>query len=99
MVNALIQTKFNPRETTSSVQKWWDAVNRKISDFFEGKIISDAMTILLVVIAIFLVLGIQLFRILRQRRRIRRRAVKIGLDNLPNDEQIRLVRQLGFYEQ
>jgi len=34
-----------------------------------------------------------------QRRRMRRRAARIGLANLPTAEQIRLAKQLGFYEQ
>jgi len=29
---------------------------------------------------------------------MRRRAARIGLDNLPTAEQIRLAKQLGFYE-
>lgn len=33
-----------------------------------------------------------------ERRRIRRRCAKIGLDALPITDQIRLARQLGFYE-
>jgi hypothetical protein len=40
-----------------------------------------------------------LFTLIYNRRRMRRRAARIGLDNLPTAEQIRLARQLGFYEQ
>jgi hypothetical protein len=34
-----------------------------------------------------------------QRWKLRRRALRIGLEHLPPDEQIRLARQLGFYDQ
>jgi hypothetical protein len=33
-----------------------------------------------------------------ERLRLRRRAARIGLDGLPQSEQLRLARQLGFYD-
>jgi len=33
-----------------------------------------------------------------QRIRLRRRAARIGIDSLPSVEQLRLARQLGFYD-
>jgi len=33
-----------------------------------------------------------------ERWRLRRRAIRIGIESLPEDEQLRLARQLGFYD-
>jgi transglutaminase-like putative cysteine protease len=33
-----------------------------------------------------------------ERWRLRRRAIRIGIESLPDDEQLRLARQLGFYD-
>lgn len=35
---------------------------------------------------------------LLERAKLRRRAARMGMDSLPEDEQIRLARQLGFYD-
>jgi transglutaminase-like putative cysteine protease len=46
------------------------------------------LTIVLVALAWFLL----------ERARLRRRAARMGMESLPEDEQLRLARQLGFYD-
>ena len=101
VVNAMIRSKINPRSASRSVQRGWDGLIRHLTDWFNGDGVkfSEAMVITLVLVLALLGLCFQLFRLIRQRRRIRRRAAKIGLDSLPTAQQIRLARQLGFYEQ
>jgi len=53
-----------------------------------------AVIILMIIVIVMLII---MFVI--QQRRLRRRAARIGLDNLPVDQQLRLARQLAFYDQ
>jgi hypothetical protein len=58
----------------------------------------SAKIVIGVIFLLVMVLFYGLFTIVRQRRRMRRRAARIGLGNLPPAEALRLARQLGFYE-
>lgn len=101
VVRMIAKSRINPRRAQHSLTEWWDNLTRVLTSWFNGDTIqfSEALTITLVLLAILLILSYQLFRMIRQRHRMRRRAAKIGLENLPTDQQIRLARQLGFYEQ
>jgi hypothetical protein len=52
-----------------------------------------------VIILMIIVIVILIIMYVIQQRRLRRRAARIGLDGLPVDQQIRLARQLAFYDQ
>ena len=53
-----------------------------------------AVIILMIIVIVMLIIMYVI-----QQRRLRRRAARIGLDGLPVDQQIRLARQLAFYDQ
>lgn len=97
----VLKTRINPNSVFQSFQEWWDHLMRVLTAWVNGDGVqfSEALTITVVLLLGVLILSYQLFRMIRQRRLMRRRAAKIGLENLPNAEQIRLARQLGFYEQ
>jgi hypothetical protein len=99
VADAAVNEKLNPRSISRSLRDWWDAVLRRIRGWFEtdGLTPSEIVTVSLLC-AVAVITFWWLIRTLRQRLRIRRRAAKIGLDSLPTTEQIRLARQLGFYE-
>jgi hypothetical protein len=60
---------------------------------------TNALNILIVVVVLMLLtmLGLVVWYLL-QLRRLRRRAQRIGLDTLPLHDQLRLARQLAFYD-
>lgn len=97
----VMKTQMNPNSAFHSIERWWEHLVRVLTNWFNGDGVqfSEALTIVLVLLLGVLILSYQLFRMIRQRRLMRRRAAKIGLENLPTAEQIRLARQLGFYEQ
>ena len=66
------------------LDQWWEHVKLSILD---GAIVVTLAALLATVIAYFV-----------ERRRLRRRARRIGLETLPTPEQLRLVRQLAFYD-
>jgi hypothetical protein len=83
------------------MKRGWGGMTQWLNEWLtngQGMMFSVKLIIgLLVLLGAVLFYG--LFTLFRQRRRMRRRAARIGLDNLPTAEQIRLARQLGFYEQ
>jgi transglutaminase-like putative cysteine protease len=102
VANAIINTGFNPRRATASVQGFWSRLTATVGGWLQqgpGGGGAGALLKLAALAAVVFGGGYWVVRRLRQRVRIRRRAVKIGLDNLPTAEQIRLAKQLGFYEE
>ncbi len=63
-----------------------------------GYLLSSSLIGLLIAIFILAALVAVGYFIL-ERWRLRRRAVRIGLESLPESEQLRLARQLGFYDE
>jgi transglutaminase-like putative cysteine protease len=59
---------------------------------------ASAVIVVLIVLMSLAIVGIVASYLIQQRR-LRRRAARIGLDHLPVDEQLRLARQLAFYDQ
>jgi transglutaminase-like putative cysteine protease len=59
---------------------------------------SFRILVALIFIMILIMISLIIAYIIQQRR-LRRRAARIGLDSLPLDQQIRLARQLAFYDQ
>lgn len=58
---------------------------------------SVALTCLMLVLITVVVASLSWF--LLERAMLRRRAARIGIESLPEDEQLRLARQLGFYDE
>jgi transglutaminase-like putative cysteine protease len=71
----------------------------KLRDWISGHVDSFAarLTPLLIAAMIAAIIA-SIFVFLLERWRLSRRAKRIGLDDLPASDQLRLVRQLGFYD-
>src|SRR4051812_9363714 len=52
-----------------------------------------------VIILMIIVIVMLIIQYVIQQRKLRKRAARIGLDGLPVDQQLRLARQLAFYDQ
>jgi Ca2+/Na+ antiporter len=88
METRLTKTAVSSTDHIQRFPEWLRTENWKLS--------SALLTILIVLSALALVFAVAWF--LWERWRLRRRAARIGLDALPARDQIRLVRQLGFYD-
>jgi transglutaminase-like putative cysteine protease len=83
----------------------WLLKLRKGSDWLTGltgesSFWNTSFRILVAVIILMIIVIVSLIVMyVIQQRRLRRRAARIGLDGLPVDQQIRLARQLAFYDQ
>lgn len=91
--NSLVNSANRGQAKISRLSRWWDRLMDRaefwtISTKLLAGVISVMLLIMFSIIAWFIL----------ERYRIRRRASKIGLNALPMEEQIRLARQLGFYE-
>lgn len=75
------------RQSTPAMTEWL-SMFRGISPYVIGGLI----------LAMVLGLVAAVMRFVVERWRIRRRAARIGLEGLPRPDQMRLARQLGFYE-
>jgi hypothetical protein len=82
-------------EAISRWRKWWHELHLGTTEFWSISIKILVGAISCVLLALVVAIG----WFVLERRRIRRRAVKIGLQSLPIPQQLRLARQLGFYEQ
>lgn len=99
VVNSVVNSKVRPRMLLRKLREWWDGVTSSLDSWLEGSGWIISARLLVGVIALLVVVALYgLFSILNRRWKMRRRALRIGLDNLPTAEQIRLARQLGFYE-
>jgi hypothetical protein len=100
-VNSALNTPFNPNRVSKSMRLGWRDMMRQFNDWLsngQGMMFSVKVIVALIaVLATMLLYGVGVY--VMQRRRMRRRAARIGLANLPTAEQIRLAKQLGFYEQ
>ncbi len=85
----LTNTAIQGSGAAKSVQEWLQfgglfIISSQLLSAFMGLI----LIVLIVAVAWFLL----------EKWRLRRRAVRIGLDNLPANDQLKLARQLGFYD-
>jgi hypothetical protein len=102
VVNAAVNSNINPRRIGGAFREWWSRkteafdnwLNRNAGEgwFLAAKVIVGLIA-LLIAILMYVILNYLLTR-----WRMRRRAARIGLDALPTSQQIKLARQLGFYE-
>jgi transglutaminase-like putative cysteine protease/Ca2+/Na+ antiporter len=90
---SMIRSAYRGQERISKIGRWWDELVGK-TEFWS--VSSKLLAGLITVMSLIIVGAVAWFFV--ERERIRRRAVKIGLEGLPLPDQIRLARQLGFYE-
>jgi hypothetical protein len=92
--NSLVNTALKSQVRVNNVRNWWD----KVLEGTEFWTVSSKLLAGLITTMVVVMLGAVAW-FLWERHRIRRLAARIGLEGLPVDEQIRLARQLGFYEE
>jgi transglutaminase-like putative cysteine protease len=100
-VNTVLHTRLNPNRISRKMRSGWAGFIDQMNEWLtNGQGLMFSVKLIIGLIALLgAVLFYGLFTLIRNRRRMRRRAARIGLDNLPTAEQIRLAKQLGFYEQ
>lgn len=86
---SLTNAAINSTGALSDVKRWLDSARFW---FISSTLLGTLM--LLMVVAILVAVGWFLW----ERWQVRRKATRIGIDSLSTPEQIRLVRQLGFYD-
>lgn len=84
--------------TAYTGSNWWNKL--KTSEFAQAPgFWQTSLRILSMVVALMcLAIVILVFWFMWQQRKLRKAAQRIGLDRLPLDEQLRLARQLAFYD-
>jgi transglutaminase-like putative cysteine protease len=85
----LTQSAISNRGNISRLSQWFGTAQ----SWFLGSYLLGA---LMVIMALGILVAIGWF--LYERWRLRRRAVNLGLESLPSSVQLRLARQLGFYD-
>jgi len=85
----LTNTAINSTGALMGLKRWFDSAKFW---FISSTLLASFIG--LMATGVFVAIGWFLW----ERWKVRRRAARIGLDSLPTDEQIRLVRQLGFYD-
>ena len=99
LVESVANSGVNPRSVSRSISAWWNGIVDSVGRWLDGRggwSTADSVRMLAtvgVVIALLLVARRSFKRI-----RMRARARRIGLAALPTSEQLRLARQLGFYD-
>jgi transglutaminase-like putative cysteine protease len=91
--NTLINTISNSSDQVTRAKKWVSGGDPSGAIFFLG---SKALTIMIYLMVAGLLGAIVWFFV--EKWRLRRRARRIGLGALPPHDQLRLARQLGFYD-
>jgi len=91
--NSLINTISNSTDQVTRAKKWVSGGDPSGAIFFLG---SKALTIMIYLMVAGLLGAIAWFFF--EKWRLRRRARRIGLGALPAHDQLRLARQLGFYD-
>ncbi len=85
---SIVNTANNSQAIFGKLPEYLEAAGLWLASKFLGPLIG------LMILVMFGAIGWFVF----ERWRLRRRAVRIGLDALPQSEQLRLARQLGFYD-
>jgi transglutaminase-like putative cysteine protease len=85
---SIVNTASNAQTIFSRLPEFLEAAGLWLASKFLGPLIGLMILVVIGAIAWFFM----------ERWRLRRRAARIGLDALPEREQIRLARQLGFYD-
>jgi hypothetical protein len=91
----LLRTTYHGAERLNHFQHWWE----KLHLLADPEFWSISIIVLVIIISLVLLsLVISIVWFIIERRRIRRRAAKIGLQSLPIPQQLHMARQLGFFE-
>jgi transglutaminase-like putative cysteine protease len=85
---SIVNTASNSHMMFSRLPEYLEAAGLWLASKFLGPFLALMIVVMLGAIAWFFL----------ERLRLRRRAARIGLDGLPQSEQLRLARQLGFYD-
>lgn len=85
---SIVNTASDAQTAFTRLPEYLEAAGLWLASKFLGPLIA------LMVLVVFIAIGWFVF----ERWRLRRRAARIGLDALPQSEQLRLARQLGFYD-
>ena len=85
---SIVNTASNSHLLFSRFPEYLEAAGLWLASKFLGPFLALMIVVMLGAIAWFFL----------ERLRLRRRAARIGLDGLPQSEQLRLARQLGFYD-
>ena len=91
---SMVNSAIRGQDRWTLLGRWWDRLLQR-TEFWT--VSSKLLAGFIALMAAGIVGAVTWFML--ERHRIRRRAIKIGLNTLPVSEQIRLARQLGFYEQ
>jgi transglutaminase-like putative cysteine protease len=99
-VNSMLRSDVHPYRVTRRLARWWnDRMNALDKWLNQGEAWALSAKIIVGMIVLLIgAIGLAITRFVAERWRMRRRAARIGLSNLPPAEQIRLAKQLGFYE-
>lgn len=93
MTRTAIGSGNRMRNLENWLDRWWNqSTTSDYASRFGGPL--GAATIAIAAAAVFFLIA----RWALRRMRLRRRAARIGIDSLPTAEQLRLARQLGFYD-
>jgi Ca2+/Na+ antiporter len=79
---------------SASISGWRDFLQQHPVGFWNASSVVLSCFLALMLAIVLVALGWYLW----ERARLRRRAVRIGIESLPEDELLRLARQLGFYD-
>ncbi|HEV2294994.1 MAG TPA: DUF3488 and transglutaminase-like domain-containing protein [Tepidisphaeraceae bacterium] len=85
---SIVNTASSAQTIFTRLPEYLEAAGLWLASKFLGPLIGLMVLIVIIAIGWFLL----------ERWRLRRRAARIGLDALPQSEQLRLARQLGFYD-
>jgi hypothetical protein len=92
--NTLVNSALRGQDKATRFSRWWDNIKEGREFWSVSSKLLGGFIFLMAMVIVLLILWFII-----ERARIRRRAIKIGLAALPMDEQMRLARQLGFYEE
>lgn len=94
VTNSLISSRVDPRDMKQSVSTWMqDFFSERNFLLFSSRILSGLIYVM------FLAIAGAIGGFIYERVRLRKRAKRIGLESLPQQDLVRLARQLGFYDE
>ncbi|MEZ0266195.1 MAG: DUF3488 and DUF4129 domain-containing transglutaminase family protein [Phycisphaerae bacterium] len=99
LVESVANSGVNPRSVSQSISAWWNGIVDSVGRWLDGRGGWSTADSVRMLVTVGVAIGLLLFvRRSVKRLRMRARARRIGLAALPTSEQLRLARQLGFYD-
>jgi transglutaminase-like putative cysteine protease len=94
MTNTLINSRVDPRDMKRSMSDWLGKIFTETNFLlFSSRILSGLIYLM------FFALAGAIGGFIYERVKLRKRAKRIGLESLPQQDLVRLARQLGFYDE